>query len=127
MHGVAAHRTIWIACSRQAGCRRSMPYLPFMSPDLAVADDVLAVELVDAAAVVEDFLVDFFFLVVCFTVGFAMVSLVVVVAVDVVAAGAGAGVTAGAGVAGAGAGVVPWANAVAANATAIRAVNSLVM
>jgi hypothetical protein len=104
-----------------------MPYLPFVSPALAAADDVLAVELVDEAAVVEDFLVDFFFLVVCLTVGFATLSLVVVVADDVVAAGAGAVVAAGAGVAGAGAGAVPCANAVAANATAARAVNSLVM
>jgi hypothetical protein len=49
-------------------------------------------------------------------------------AVEGAGVAAGAGIVVGAGVvAGAGVGAVPWANAVAANAAAIRAVNSLVI
>ena len=125
-------------------------YLPFVSPDFvaeapdvppAVVEPVELIEPVDPDepdedAVLEgDFLVLFFLWVVCLAVDLCVLSfdmLVVdvdgVAVTDGVAVGAGvAGVAAGAGVAGAAAGAVPWANAVAANATAKRAVNSLVM
>lgn len=98
--------------------------------DGAVAD-VLAgavledVELADAGLRV---VLAFFFLTVCFTVGLAIDSFVVVVAVDVVVGGVVvAGAAAGAGVDGAVDGAAPCASAVALKAAATRAIRSLLM